>query len=113
MSKSALPKRASASANMAVSPPIPILKCCGMSKNLPGTIEVSYFSKRSARKASTLPFFKRGNATVPNSSGIQSRSSRALKKALSSRLFVSSKRQACAAISSRCSSAMQLKRSAA
>src|SRR5579862_5186737 len=75
-SSSAVLRRSKPARKPAVSPPMPIRKCCGISKNVPGTTVVSYFSRRSFRNASGFPRVRRGKNTVPAGGRKHSRSRR-------------------------------------
>src|SRR5580704_3860369 len=69
---------------ISVSPPIPIRKCCGISKRSPGTTATSYFSRRNLAKFFPSPRARRGKTIVPAAGRTTSRSVRSSRKASSS-----------------------------
>ncbi len=90
----ALLTRSSPPRTVSVSPQNPMRKCCGCSKNSPGTTLVSYCARSIVTKSAALPVLKRGKTVVPKRLGSQSRSACRARNPLTRARFVSSSARA-------------------
>jgi hypothetical protein len=109
---SAAPIRSRPPRNVSVDPPNPIRKCCGCSKNSPGTTLVSNCSRSIWTYSGVRPILSRGKTVVPRRLSSQSSSGRPARNALTSARFFSSKPRARSRTRSRLSSAIIARSSA-